>query len=80
MITLEDWIMIRHMHNQGVPKVRIAKELGLDRKTVSKAISEGEHPESERQSRGSILDPYKDYWEFSKGRRKTHDPLTINEK
>ena len=61
MITLEDWIMIRHMHNQGVPKVRIAKELGLDRKTVSKAISEGEHPESERQSRGSILAPYKDY-------------------
>lgn len=59
MITLEDWIMIRHMHNQGVPTVRIARELGLDRKTVRKAISEGEHPRGERQSRGSILDPYK---------------------
>lgn len=61
MITLEDWIMIRHMHNQGVPKVRIARELGLDRKTVRKAISEDERPDGERQSRGSILDPYKDY-------------------
>ena len=36
MITLEDWVMIRHMHKQGVPKTRIARELGLDPKTVSK--------------------------------------------
>ena len=33
MIILEDWVMIRHMHNQGVPKVRIARELELDSKT-----------------------------------------------
>ena len=61
MITLEDWIMIRHMHNQGVPKVRIARELGLDRKTVREAISEDGYPKGERQSRGSVLDPYRDY-------------------
>ena len=38
MITLEDWIMIKHLHKQGVPKTCIARELGLDRKTVMTAI------------------------------------------
>lgn len=61
MITLEDWIMIKHMHEQGVPKARIAKELGLDRKTVSTAIDSDGCPKHERQSVGSVLDPYKDY-------------------
>ena len=61
MITLEDWIMIKHMHEQGVSKTRIAKELGLDRKTVRTAIDSGGRPKGKRQSAGSILDPYKDY-------------------
>ncbi len=61
MITLEDWIMIKHMHEQGVSKTRIAKELGLDRKTVRTAIDSDGCPKHERQSVGSILDPYKDY-------------------
>ncbi len=61
MITLEDWIMIKHMHEQGVPKTRIAKELGLDRKTVRAAIDSDGCPKHQRQSVGSILDPYKDY-------------------
>lgn len=61
MISIEDWVMIKHMHKQGVPKTRIASELGVDRKTVDKAISADEHPEDKRQSRGSILNPYKDY-------------------
>ena len=61
MITLEDWVMIKHMHKQGVPKSRIAKELGLSRETIRKAISEDEHPSGKRQSRSSILDPYKEY-------------------
>ena len=61
MITLEEWVMIRHMYNQGVPKARIAKELGLDPKTVEKAIKEDNPPRQKRCSRDSILDPYKDY-------------------
>jgi len=61
MITLEDWVMIKHMHKQGVPKSRIAREMGLSRETVRKAISEDECPKGERQSKGSILDPYKEY-------------------
>ena len=61
MITLEDWFMIKHMHKQGVPQTRIASELGVSRETVRKAISEEEHPKGKRKSRGSILDPYKEY-------------------
>ena len=61
MITLEDWVMIKHMHKQGVPKSRIAREMGLSRETVRKAINEDGHPEGKRQSKGSILDPYKEY-------------------
>lgn len=61
MITLEGWIMIKHMHNQGVPKARIARELGLNRRTVDKDINEGAHHEHKRQPIGSILDPHKDY-------------------
>ncbi|MHA2201855.1 MAG: IS21 family transposase [Candidatus Thorarchaeota archaeon] len=61
MITLEDWVMIKHMHKQGVPKSRIARELGVCRETIRKAISEDERPSGKRQSRDSILDPYKEY-------------------
>jgi len=61
MITLEDWVMIKHMYKQGVPKSRIARELGLSRETIRKAINEDEHSLGKRQSRGSILDPYKEY-------------------
>ena len=61
MITIEEWVMIKHMHKQGVPKARIARELGLDPKTVDRAINTEEHPERKEQSQGSILDPYKEY-------------------
>lgn len=61
MIRLEEWAMIKHMHRQGVPKARIARELGLDTKTVRKAIDADESPKGKRQSMGFILDPYKDY-------------------
>ena len=29
MITLENWVMIKHLHKEGVPKSCIAKERGL---------------------------------------------------
>lgn len=61
MIKLEDWVMIKHLYKEGVPITRIAKELGLDRKTVAKTINDEESPKYERQSKGSILDPYKDH-------------------
>ena len=63
MITIEEWVMIKHLHGQGVPKARIARELGLDPKTVNRAIATVEHPKRNQQSRWSILDPYnRHYW------------------
>lgn len=50
MITLEEWVMIKHMHRQGVPKARIAREMGLDPRTVGRAINSDEHPERKKTS------------------------------
>jgi len=61
MITIEEWAMIKHMHRQGVPKARIARELGLDPKTVDRAIKTEEHPKRKERAQGSILDPYREY-------------------
>ena len=61
MISLEEWVMIKHMHRQGVPKARIAREMGLDPRTVDRAVNSDEHPERKKSSKSSILDPYKDY-------------------
>lgn len=61
MITLEEWVMIKHLYKQGVSKASIARELGLDPRTVDRAINLEEHPEHKRQPRSSILDPYKEY-------------------
>jgi IS30 family transposase len=36
MLRMEDWAMIKLLHKQGVSKSRIAKELGVDRKTVDR--------------------------------------------
>jgi len=60
MITLEEEIMIKNLHSQGVTQASIARELGLDPKTVHRAISDNNGHKT-KQSRGSILDPYRDY-------------------
>ena len=49
MINLEEWVMIKHMHRQGVPKARIAREMGLDPRTVDRAVNSEEHPERKAQ-------------------------------
>jgi len=63
MITIEERFMIKHLHKEGVPKTCIARELGLNRRTVDRAINGDENHGNKRKSqpRGSILDPYKDY-------------------
>ena len=63
MITIEERFMIKHLHKEGVPKTCIARDLGLNRRTVDRAINSDENHGNKRKSqpRGSILDPYKDY-------------------
>jgi transposase len=72
MITIEERFMIKHLHKEGVPKTRIARELGLSRRTIDRAIDGDDKHGSkrERQPRGSMLDPYRDY---IKGRLDKYD-------
>ncbi len=43
---MSQWAEIRHMHVvDGVPKREIARRLGLDRKTVERALSQPTAPE-----------------------------------
>lgn len=53
--------MIHDLYEQGVPKKRIAERLGIDRKTVDRALEQQDPRQVGRQPRGSKLDPYKPY-------------------
>jgi DNA-binding transcriptional regulator LsrR (DeoR family) len=40
VITVEEWALVRRLHlNEGVSQREIAKQLGISRNTVAKAIS-----------------------------------------
>jgi transposase len=63
VITLESVFMIHELRAQGVSISAIARQLGLDRKTVRRHIEAGVHPPAygPRPPRGSIIDPYREY-------------------
>jgi transposase len=49
VITLEDWALIRRLHvSEKLPKARIARQLGISRNTVAKAIESAGPPEYSR--------------------------------
>jgi hypothetical protein len=50
VITLEDWALIRRLAADGMPKARIAAELGISRTTVIKAVNSDAPPRYERKS------------------------------
>ncbi len=64
---------IHHLDRQGLKKARIARRLGIDRKTVAKYLKHPEGPPSIRRADSSILDPYKQYLEY---RLKNYPDLT----
>ena len=59
MLTREDYLVIKTLHDHGVYQKDIAAELGVHPKTVSRALKRGDAPSRERKRRGSKLDPYK---------------------
>lgn len=61
MLKVQEWAMIKTLGDNGVPKARIAQQLGIDRKTVDRALQRDEAQASSRGSRGSKLDPFKPY-------------------
>jgi transposase len=64
MIMQETWVMIKHLQQQGVPIRAIARQLGIDRNTVRRALRRQGLPKYTRTSlRASKLDPFKPYLE-----------------
>lgn len=62
MISVEDWVDIRSMYKQGYTIKGVAREFGISRNTVRKALREDQSPRyTPQKPRASKLDPYKDY-------------------
>ena len=67
--------MIKHLANNGVPKKRIADQLGVSRQTVYNHLSRTEPFPKPRERRTSKLDPFKSY---IRGRLEKFDlPATV---
>ena len=56
MLSKEDFLMIKQLHERGVYKKDIAEELGVHPRTVSRALSRGRAPNTKRKHRRSKLD------------------------
>jgi transposase len=54
VITVEDWALVRRLHlNEGVSQRDIAKQLGISRNTVARAIAADKPPRYDRPARAS---------------------------
>jgi transposase len=60
MLSKEDYLMIQAQIERGVYKKDIAEELGVDPRTVRRALARGGVPVAKRR-RGSKLEPYKSF-------------------
>jgi len=58
MLKKEDFAVITALEHQGVFIKDIAAELGVNARTVSRALKRGSAPKSRRRQRGSKLEPY----------------------
>ena len=59
MIAQEDYLVIHKLHGLGYTITQIARELGLDRKTVRSHLQREHPPRYARGPRPSKLDPYR---------------------
>ena len=59
MITLEQWQRVRHLNALGWSGRRIAQELGLNRRTVARALALTEPPRYQRPEGASAVEPWK---------------------
>ena len=55
---MHDWDVIRSLARSGVPKAQIARDLGLARNTVARAVRADSPSRYQRSGRGSCFDAY----------------------
>lgn len=60
MYHVHDWAKVRELVREGVPRKRIAEQLGCSRTTVYHLAGLAEPPGYERRPAGSQLEPFKD--------------------
>jgi len=58
-MSTKEWIMLQALLEEGVPKIRIAEQLKIDRKTVARHAEDTEPSAHERHAKSSLLDPFK---------------------
>ena len=61
VIKPDSWLQIKALHREGRSKSAIARELGIDRKTVRRALAAERTPAFRPAARSSKLDSFKDY-------------------
>ncbi len=61
MVNLEEWMELQAMYQRGMSQSEIARQLGLDRKTVRKYLHEPPQAYGPRVPRPWKLDPYRSY-------------------
>jgi len=56
VISVEDWALIRRLVAEGVPQRQVARDLGIGRSTVSRALASDGPPKYERQEVSTAFD------------------------
>jgi len=58
VISVEDWALVRRLVADGVPRRQVARELGISRATVDRALASDEPPKYERQAVATSFSPF----------------------
>ncbi len=58
VITLEDWALIRRLVADGVPQRQVARDLGIGRSTVARAVASTSPPKYERLEQLTSFSPF----------------------
>jgi transposase len=58
VISVEDWALIRRLVADGVPQRQVARDLGIGRSTVARAVVSDGPPQYERPAVSTSFEPF----------------------